>query len=133
MHLTKAQDRQPRLQRPEKIVNPDSVPAASKERAASKRTRRMNMNHYQVSSPRKVFAIAAVAMTALTLGLSVVVPAQIQSGASDPRMLAASNTVAPAAVEAVAPRLHVEVVGVRDPELVSVQVRNPLPKRKQES
>ena len=32
------------------------------------------MNEYQISSPRKIFAIAAVAMTAMTIGLSVVVP-----------------------------------------------------------
>jgi hypothetical protein len=93
----------------------------------------MNMNHYQVPSPRKLFAITAVAMTALTLGLSVVVPARIQSGARDPRTLAASNAIAPAPVEAVANRLHVEVMGFRESALVSVHVRNALPKRKEES
>ena len=91
------------------------------------------MNHYQISSPRKVFAIAAVAMTAITIGLSVVVPAQIQSGARDPRTLTASKAMTPAPAEVVASPLRVEVVGVREPELISVQVRSAPPKRKQES
>jgi hypothetical protein len=91
------------------------------------------MNHYQISSPRKVFAIGAVAMTAITMGLAVVVPAQIQSGDLDPRTVAASKAMTPALVEVVASPLRVEVVGIREPELISVQVRNAPPKRKQES
>ncbi len=38
------------------------------------------MNSYQTTSPRAVISIAAVAMTALTLGLSVL-PAETSSGA----------------------------------------------------
>lgn len=93
------------------------------------------MNHYQISSPRRVFAIGAVAMTAITMGLAVVVPAQIQSqsGDLDPRTVAASKAMTPAQVEVVASPLRVEVVGIREPELISVQVRNAPPKRKQES
>jgi adenine/guanine phosphoribosyltransferase-like PRPP-binding protein len=106
---------------------------ASKNRAASKRTRRKNMNHYQISSPRRVFAIAAVAMTAITIGLSVVVPAKVQSDARDPRAVAAAKAMTPAPAEVVASRLHVEVVGVREPELLSVHVRSAPPKRKQDS
>ena len=91
------------------------------------------MNHYQISSPRKVFAIAAVAMTAITIGVSVVVPTQIQSGARDPRTQTAFKATTPAPAEVVAGPLRIEVVGVRDPELISVQVRTTPPKRKQES
>jgi hypothetical protein len=91
------------------------------------------MSPYQISSPRKAFAIAAVAMTAITMGLAVVVPAKIQSDARDERTLAASKAVTPAPVEVAASRLHVHVVGTREPELISVQVRNAPPKRKQES
>ena len=91
------------------------------------------MNPYQISSPRKIFAIAAVAMTAITIGFSVVVPTQIQSGARDARSLTASKATTPAPTEVVAAPLRVEVIGVRDPELVSVQVRNAPPKRKHES
>ena len=91
------------------------------------------MNQYQISSPRKVFAIAAVAMTAITIGFSVVAPTQIQSGARDARTLTASKAMPPAPAEVVAAPLRVEVIGVRDPELISVQIRSARPKRKQES
>ena len=91
------------------------------------------MNQYQISSPRKIFALAAMAMTAITIGFSVVVPTQIQSGAQNARTLTASKAVTPGPAEVVAAPLRVEVIGVRDPELISVQVRSAPPKRKQES
>ena len=91
------------------------------------------MKQYQISSPRKIFAIVAVAMTAITIGFSVVVPTQIQSGARDARTLTASKAVTLAPAEVVAAPLRVEVIGVRDSELISVQVRSAPPKRKQES
>ena len=91
------------------------------------------MNPYQISSPRKIFAIAAVAMTAITIGFSVVVPTQIQPGARDARTVTASKAMTPAPAEVVAGPLRVEVVGVRDPELISVRVRSVPSKRKQES
>ena len=90
------------------------------------------MNHYQISSPRKVFAIAAVAMTAITLGLSVVAPAKMLADARDLRALTTSKAMTPAPAEVVASPLHIYVVGVREPELVSVQGRSAPPKRKQE-
>jgi hypothetical protein len=117
--------------------------AASKDRAASKRTRRKNMNDYQISSPRKVFAIAAVAMTAITIVLSVVGPAKMESDSRDLRALTTSKAVTPAPAEVAASTLQVYVVGVREPvvqeplvrepELVSAHVRNPPRKRKQDS
>jgi hypothetical protein len=122
--------------------------AASKDRAASKRPRRKNMNRYQISSPRTVFAIAAVAMTAITIALSVVGPAKVQSDALDVRALTTSKAMTPAPTEVAANPLHVHVVGVREPvvqeplvrepgirepELVSAHVRNPARKRKQDS
>ena len=91
------------------------------------------MNRYQTSGPRKIFAIAAVAMTAITIGLSVVVPAKMQSGDRAPRTLAASGITTPAPVEVVASPLRIEVVGIRDPVLMSVHVRHVPAKRKQES
>ena len=91
------------------------------------------MIHYQIPAPRKFFALGAVAMTAITIALSVVVPARIQSGDRDARMLATSAAIAPVPLEAVTDRLCIEVVGVREPELVSVDDRSAPTKRKQES
>lgn len=78
------------------------------------------MTHYQSSSPRKLFAIGAFALTAITFGLAVALPAKMESGDRDVRALVASTPVPP--IEVVTERLHIEVVGVRDPELISVQV-----------
>ena len=91
------------------------------------------MNRYETSNPRAALSIAAVAMTALTIGLSVIVPARM--GYSSPKFgaLAASKAVAPASIEADAAPLRIEVFGVRTPELVSVQARSIPPKRKQQS
>ena len=101
------------------------------------------MNRYQISSPRTVFAIAAVAMTAITIALSVVAPAKMQSDGRDLQALTTSKAMTPGPAEVAAPRLQVYVVGirepaarvpgVREPELVSAHVRNPPPKRKQDS
>jgi hypothetical protein len=91
------------------------------------------MTHYQSSNPRAVFAIGAFALTALTIGLAVVVPAKMESGDRDVRALAVSTPMAPAADQAVTERLCIEVVGVRDPELISVQVPGARAKRKQDS
>ena len=38
------------------------------------------MNRYQSSTPRVAAAIAAVAMTLVTIGVAIVVPATIESG-----------------------------------------------------
>jgi len=96
------------------------------------------MNHYQISSPRKVFAIAAVAMTAITIALSVVAPAKMQSHARHLRALTTSKAMTAAPAEVAASPLHIDVVGVREsgvrePEFVSAHVRNPPPKRKRDS
>jgi hypothetical protein len=133
MHADKHGKRQPKAGERKKNVNPDSIHAASKERAARKRTRRKTMNRYQISSPRKLFAMGALIMTAITIVVSLVVPTQMQSGARDPRTLAASKTTTPAPVEVAASPLRVEVVGIRDPELISVHVRHAPAQRKQES
>jgi hypothetical protein len=83
------------------------------------------MNPYQIPSPRKAFAAAAVAMTAITLALAVLVPARVGSPALEVR------TLAP--IDVVARPSSIDVVGDRDPEVVQVQVHTPVQKPKQES
>ena len=53
------------------------------------------MNHYEPSSPRVAFGITAVAMTAITIGVSVVMPAKMDSDSREPRVLAALKVTAP--------------------------------------
>lgn len=92
------------------------------------------MSPYQTSIPRKSFVIGALALTALTVALAVVGPAQVQSGDRNARAVAdSSKSIAPAAVEAVPERLQVEVIGVREPALLSVDARTARAKRKQDS
>ena len=67
------------------------------------------MKRYNMKIPRRALGIAAVVMTALTLGLAIVVPAIAGVGGDDQAM-AASKTV-PTQV-AISPS-HIEIVGVR--------------------
>ena len=60
------------------------------------------MNHYEPSSPRVAFGITAVAMTAITIGVSVVMPAKMDSDSREPRVLAALKVTAPASTGVVA-------------------------------
>lgn len=53
------------------------------------------MKRYKSSTPRAAFALAAVAMTAMTLVVSVVVPATMDSSRPQQSALAWSNGVAP--------------------------------------
>jgi hypothetical protein len=43
------------------------------------RARRIKMNRYEPSTPRTVFGIAAVVMMTITLGLFVILPAQVEA------------------------------------------------------
>ena len=61
------------------------------------------MNRYQPSSPRVAFGIAAIAMTVITIGVSVVMPARMDSDSREPRMLAALKVTAAAFTGGVAP------------------------------
>jgi hypothetical protein len=51
------------------------------------------MQSYQFPAPRLTFAFAAAAMTALTIGVLVVLPSQMESGSQAYAMLAASSKV----------------------------------------
>jgi hypothetical protein len=49
------------------------------------------MNRYQPTMPRAAFGFTAVAMTVLTIALTVVVPATMNVSAQQERLLALSN------------------------------------------
>jgi len=67
------------------------------------------MNRYNMKIPRRALGIAAVVMTALILGLAIVVPAVATVGGDD-QAIAASKTVHTQV--AISPS-HIEIVGVR--------------------
>ena len=74
------------------------------------------MNRYETSTPRAAFALAAVALTGLTLALSVILPARMDT----PNMAAPAAVIvsdAPTRVE------RIDVIAVREPKIASVRVR----------
>ena len=70
------------------------------------------MNRYEPLIPRVAFGIAAVAMTAITIGVSVVMPAKMDSDSREPRVLAALKVTAPASTGVVAGAESIAVVAV---------------------
>ena len=95
------------------------------------------MNRYETSTPRVAFGIAAMAMTAIVIGLTVLVPAKMTSGANDLRTLAQlpapQPNFAPVAGEAATRFGRIDVIAVREPELAMVKGTAALPVRKQRS
>ena len=73
------------------------------------------MNRYETLIPRVAFSIAAVAMTGITIGVLVVIPAKMDSDSREPRMLAASNVATPAITGVVTDSAMIDVVAVRNP------------------
>jgi hypothetical protein len=82
------------------------------------------MNSYRPRTPRAVFTLAAVAMTVLTLGLSVL-PAKLNSGQSAVALASASRAASPAADSASADGMPIVVYGVRDKETAMQKVHVP--------
>ena len=90
------------------------------------------MNRYEIFIPRVAFGIAAVVMTGITIGVLVVIPAQMDSDSREPRMLAASNAAAPATTGVVAGSATIDVAAVRDSGLSAVACKSSHPNRKPE-
>src|SRR5437764_6660751 len=62
-------------------------------RAVAKPNQESTMKLYQSPAPRAAFAFAAIAMTAITIAVSVVVPANMNSGVSNVDTLAQPGAV----------------------------------------
>src|SRR5437016_191157 len=77
---------------------------------------------YEPSIPRVALGFAGVAMTVITIAISVILPAQMESGGSGPRMLAASKATAPASLS-LATVTRVDVVAAREPRPSTVPGR----------
>jgi len=78
------------------------------------------MNHYEPSAPRVAFGIAAVAMTAITIGVSVIMPAQMDSTSREPRTLAASTVTTPASTDIATGSASIDVAAVYEPGLATI-------------
>ena len=91
------------------------------------------MNRYISRMPRATFVIAAIAMTALTLGASVVVPSQSAAGTHAAATLAYAAPDAPEAIEVAITPARIDVVGEREPRTVFGAVRQFLARKAQSS
>jgi hypothetical protein len=95
-------------------LKPDARYDASNLQNANDRYRRYTMKRYENSTPRATFALVAVALTAITLGLSVVIPASMET----------SSPSAPTIVSDAPTRVaRIDVIAVREPKVASMQVR----------
>ena len=92
------------------------------------------MNRYEPLIPRVAFGIAAVAMTAITIGVSVIMPAKMDSDSREPRMLEALTVTAPASTGDVTGSESIDVVAVHKAGLSAVPCISPqLNRRPEES
>ncbi len=88
------------------------------------------MNAYRFAIPRAVIGFAAVAMTAVTLAISVVVPAALASPRDDsPAALAGTNASDSDRAAASNDRMRIDVVGVRAQATAFAPAPRTLPKQ----
>ena len=81
----------------------------------------VGQSSYEPSIPRVAFGFAAAAMTVITIAVSVILPAQMDSGRHKAHLLAASNAT-PASV-GVATVTSIDVVATREPGSSTVPVQ----------
>ena len=86
------------------------------------------MNRYEPGTPRTALGLAAIALTALTVGLLVVVPAKMEVS-PDALTMARIRAAHPPIEVAITPA-RIEVVGERDREVAAVEDRAIPPKAK---
>ena len=91
----------------------------------------MTMNRYEATMPRATFALAALALTALTWGASVVAPAHEEAGWRAGDAVAAVEARAPIEVAIVPARI--DVVGEREPRTMFGAVKQFLTRKAQSS
>jgi hypothetical protein len=77
------------------------------------------MNSYKSSTPRTAIGFVAVALTAMTIGLLVVMPAKFGTGSSEATTLATTKVVPAAPTEVAITPATIDVVGVRETSVAS--------------
>jgi hypothetical protein len=90
------------------------------------------MNDYKPASRPAAFGAVAVALAAMTIGLTVVLPAKIDS-AQEPRTAAAPQITDAPAVDADAGPMRVEVIARRGTAWTTVHTRVRAPQRERQA
>jgi|SRR5436190_60031 len=88
------------------------------------------MNDYKPSSRPAAFGAFAVALTAMTIGLAVVLPAKMGAGKHEVRTVAASQPASAPAADADSGPIRIEVVARRDSTWMPVHTHLTPPKSK---
>ena len=90
------------------------------------------MNSYQPSAPRAALVVAAIALTALTIGATVVAPVMLGPGVHETGPLANQMVVAPTSAPTIVNLGRIEVRAC-EAESPIAQVHNVQPKHRQPS
>lgn len=75
------------------------------------------MNTYEPETPRVALAMVAAALSAITLGVFVVMPARLDSGFDRDDTLAAAQAAPAAAIEVSIVPARIDVHGAREPNV----------------
>jgi hypothetical protein len=86
------------------------------------------MNDYKPASRPAAFGAIAVALTAMTIGLAVVLPAKMDTGGRDVQTIAIPEPAALPAADVDTGPIRIDVVAAREPTLMRVQSHLPVPK-----
>ncbi len=87
------------------------------------------MNRYETSTPRLALGLTAVALTAITFSVSVVMPAQTLSDSREAGLMAAPKIIAPARRRVVAGSAATDVIAVREASLPGAPCPSSQPSR----
>ncbi|MCC7325246.1 MAG: hypothetical protein IT521_00385 [Burkholderiales bacterium] len=75
------------------------------------------MNRYEPEAPRALFATAAFALSAITLGVLVVIPAHFDSGFAPATTLTSAPAAPAAPIEIAISPARIDVIGVPVPDV----------------
>ena len=88
------------------------------------------MNEYKPTSRPAAFGAVAVALTAMTVALAVVLPAKIDTGSSSVRTVVAPLPVSAPAADLDSGRIRVDVIASRNPSVMQVHTQLTAPRAK---
>ena len=88
------------------------------------------MNDYKPSSRPAAFGAVAVALTAMTVGLAVVLPAKMDAGSHEVRTVSAPQPVSAPAADLDSGPIRIEVIAGRDSTWMPVHTHLTAPKSK---
>jgi hypothetical protein len=90
------------------------------------------MNEYKPASRPAAFGAVAVALTAMTVALAVVLPATMEAGSRDVRSVAAPSPVSGPAADLDSGPIRIDAIASRNPSMVQAHTRLNAPRSRQQ-